>query len=89
MPNVERQLFYRTRIEALQHALRSAGTDDRLATLLDVKPQRLRCWLSGEERVPLEIFLDALDLIARGPYEPGSNEKRHRPVVSVIPPSDL
>jgi hypothetical protein len=86
--SIQRQPFHRARIETLQHALRTAGTDERLARLLDVKPERLRCWFSGEERVPLEIFLDALDLIARGPYEPERDEKR-RPVVSAIPPDGV
>ena len=64
-----RQPFRTARIETLQHALATAGSVSRLAKLLDVRPERLHRWATGEEPIPLDMFLDVLDLVAHSPYE--------------------
>jgi len=85
MRSFDRQPLRGARIETLQHALKTVGSVSRLAKLLEVKPERLRRWAVGEEPVPLETFLDALDVLARGPYEPERKAPSRRPVVAVIP----
>jgi hypothetical protein len=40
-------------------------------------------WLAGEEAPPDQVFLDALDVIADGPY---ADPERRRSRVSVLPP---
>ena len=89
MRNVERQPLRGARIETLQHALKSAGSLSRLAKLLDVKPERLRRWAVGEEAIPLETFLEALDVLARGPYEAETKAALRRPTVAVIPGKEI
>jgi hypothetical protein len=89
MRNVERQPLRGARVETLQHALKTAGSLSRLARLLDVKPERLRRWALGEEAIPLETFLEALDVLARGPYEPERKTPTRRPVVAVIPAKEI
>lgn len=55
-----------TRILAL--ALRSAGGPDRLAACLGVTEARLQEWLEGHGEPPVDIYLRALDLVAKGPF---------------------
>jgi hypothetical protein len=81
------QHLWRARIDTLRHALKVAGDETGLARLLAASPDRVSRWVSGEEAVPLDIFLNALDLVARGPYQENSNRRR-RPVVAAIPPKD-
>jgi len=75
------------RIETLQHALKLAGGEEQLARLLHTEPERLRRWLAALESVPLDTFLETLDLLARGPYGPDRKSKGRRPVVLALPPT--
>ena len=54
---------------------------ERLAAALDVPPEKIAAWLSGEELPPLEAFLRSLDVIADGPYSEG---RRRRIRVGII-----
>jgi hypothetical protein len=47
----------------LLHALERAGSQDRLATLLGVELEELEALLTGEELVPMRVFLAALDVV--------------------------
>jgi hypothetical protein len=68
--------------ETLQLAAATIGGAARLAEFLDVPRSTLVRWLAGEEATPDRVFLDALDVIADGPYaEPG----RRRIKVGVLP----
>lgn len=49
-------------------ALRTVGSRDRLAAQLGVTEARLEEWLEGRQEPPTEIYLRALDLVARGPF---------------------
>jgi hypothetical protein len=64
--------------QALQDAARTLGGYERLAALLNVRPQELAGWLAGEEMPPLEAFLGSLDVIADGPYAPRAARRRVR-----------
>ncbi len=67
--------------ETLYCAAATIGGTDRLARFLNVPPARLFRWLAGEEPLPDQVFLDALDVIADGPY---ASPERRRPRVAVI-----
>jgi hypothetical protein len=69
--------------ETLQYAAATIGGATRLAKFLDVPRPRLLRWLAGEETPPNQIFLDALDVIADGPY---ADPERRRIRVRVLPP---
>ena len=67
--------------ETLACAAATIGGAPRLAKFLDVSHSRLVRWLSGEEAPPQDVFLDALDVIADGPY---ASPERRRPRVAVL-----
>jgi hypothetical protein len=67
--------------ETLAFAAATIGGTRRLAEFLDVPRSALVRWLSGEEAPPHEVFLNALDVIADGPY---ASPERRRPRVAVI-----
>ncbi len=49
-------------------ALRTLGSRERLAEHLGVSAERLDEWLDGRQEPPIEAYLRALDLVARGPF---------------------
>lgn len=67
--------------ETLSCAAATIGGPDRLAQFLNVPRGRLMRWLAGEEAPPNQVFLDALDVIADGPY---ASPERRRPRVAVV-----
>jgi hypothetical protein len=67
--------------ETLAFAAATIGGTGRLAEFLNVPRSALVRWLAGEEAPPNEVFLDALDVIADGPY---ADPERRRPRVAVI-----
>jgi hypothetical protein len=69
--------------ETLACAAATIGGTARLAQFLNVSRPRLMRWLSGEEPPPSQVFLDALDVIADGPY---ASPERRRVRVAVVDP---
>jgi hypothetical protein len=69
--------------ETLHFAAATIGGSARLAQFLQVPRASLLRWLAGEEAPPDQVFLDALDVIADGPY---ADPARRRIRVSVLPP---
>ena len=67
--------------ETLAFAAATIGGAGRLAQFLDVPRSALARWLAGEEAPPQQVFLDALDVIADGPY---ASPERRRPRVAVL-----
>ena len=59
------------------------GGPTRLAQFLNVSRARVMSWLAGEEAPPNQVFLDALDVIADGPY---ASPERRRTRVAVLEP---
>lgn len=55
-------------VRTLSCALETLGGKSRLAKRLDISPDQLSAWLAGQEVPPLQVFLDALDIVADGPY---------------------
>jgi hypothetical protein len=51
------------RIDTLRRAARLLGGVDALARKLKVSTWRLEAWLNGQEAVPDDVFLRAVDLI--------------------------
>jgi hypothetical protein len=70
--------------ETLTCAAATIGGPARLAEFLDVPRSALARWLAGEEEPPHQVFLDALDVIADGPYA-SPERRRRRPRVAVLP----
>jgi hypothetical protein len=60
--------FYAT---ILAGAAEYCGGRKALAALLRVPLEDLTCWLTGAEKPPLAVFMDALDIVGAGP-------QRHR-----------
>ena len=67
--------------ETLYCAAATIGGTTRLAKFLNVSPARLFRWLAGEEALPDQVFLDALDVIAAGPY---ASPERRPPRVAIL-----
>lgn len=70
--------------DVLEAAAETLGGNRKLAAFLHVPPDELRGWLEGNVAPPLQAFLQALDLAARGPYGP----RKRRIRVAVIPSED-
>ena len=70
-----------TYTETLSCAAATIGGTDKLALFLQVSRARLTRWLAGEEAPPNQVFLDALDVIADGPY---ASPERRRVRVAVL-----
>ena len=67
--------------ETLSCAAATIGGADKLARFLKVSRKHLSRWLAGEEAPPNQVFLDALDVIADGPY---ASPERRRIRVAVL-----
>ena len=52
-------------IRTLRRALATLGSEERLAAELHVSLLDLSSWLSGERIAPGEVFIKALDIVAR------------------------
>ena len=52
-------------LRTLRRALASVGSEERLAAELDVSVLDVASWLSGERVAPSEVFIKALDIVAR------------------------
>jgi len=60
------------RVETLRRAAKALGSVDALAGNLGVSRRQLERWLAGQETVPSDVFLLAVDLIVlhEGPEHP-------------------
>ena len=65
-------------VDTLKHAVETAGSVDGLARRLAVPGTQVKRWMVGLDPVPLEVFMQALDLIAAGPFNPPHQERRRR-----------
>jgi hypothetical protein len=54
-------------LRTLRRALATLGSEERLAAELGVPLADLAAWLSGERIAPAEVFIAALDIVARRP----------------------
>ena len=52
-------------IRTLRRALATLGSEEQLAAELQVSVVDLSSWLSGERVAPAEVFIKALDIVAR------------------------
>jgi len=58
-------------IRTLRRALATLGSEERLAAELQVSVLDVSSWLSGERIAPGEVFIAALDIVARKPRGAG------------------
>ena len=59
---------HRPYAEALRAAVDTLGGEKALADRLGVDAKDLHAWVEGRAAPPLGAFLEALDVIAAGPY---------------------
>lgn len=52
-------------IRTLRRALATVGSEERLAAELNVSVVDVASWLSGERIAPGDVFIKALDIVAR------------------------
>ena len=52
-------------IRTLRRALATVGSEERLAAELHVSLVDLSSWLSGERIAPSDVFIKALDIVAK------------------------
>ena len=52
-------------IRTLRRALATVGSEERLAAELGVSVLDVSSWLSGERVAPGDVFMKALDIVAR------------------------
>jgi hypothetical protein len=52
-------------LRTLRRALATLGSEERLAAELQVSVLDVSSWLSGERIAPGEVFIKALDIVAR------------------------
>ncbi len=67
---------YRPYAEALSAAVDTLGGERELAERLGVDAKDLHAWVEGRAAPPLAAFLEALDVIAAGPYSRGHRYAR-------------
>jgi len=71
---------HRPYADALKTAIATVGGEKELAERLGVQANELHAWVEGASTPPLAAFLEALDVIAAGPY----SRPRRRPRVAVL-----
>jgi hypothetical protein len=50
------------------------GTEERLARALEIAPESLRrCLAEGDAAIPHQLFIKALDIVAKTPRSPGNS----------------
>ena len=79
----KRMETHRPYVEALCAAVDTLGGEKQLADRLGVDAKDLHAWVEGRSAPPLGAFLEALDVIAAGPYSHGHQRAR----VAVLPES--
>jgi DNA-binding transcriptional regulator YiaG len=60
----------------LRRAVEVVGSPQELAATLDVPPESLAAWLSGDQALPNEIYLRALDVVSHGPHHRPSRKPK-------------
>ncbi len=54
----------------IMRAIAIAGSEERLARLLELRESDVHAWAVGEARVPHRVFLAAVDLVAENRLSP-------------------
>ena len=52
----------------LRRAVEVVGTAESLAATLGASPESVSAWLLGEQPVPNDVYMRALDLVSQGPH---------------------
>jgi DNA-binding transcriptional regulator YdaS (Cro superfamily) len=56
------------KVRTLRRAAEVVGGPEALAEALGVSPQMVAAWLLGQQALPNESYLRALDLVSQGPH---------------------
>jgi DNA-binding transcriptional regulator YdaS (Cro superfamily) len=60
----------------LRRAVEVVGSPKELAETLGVSPESLAAWLAGDEALPSEVYLRALDVVSQGPHHRPSRKPK-------------
>jgi hypothetical protein len=60
----------------LARAMQTAGSRQQLAMQLKVSEESLQSWLDGVATPPIDVYLAALDVVARGPFGHKPNKQQ-------------
>jgi DNA-binding transcriptional regulator YdaS (Cro superfamily) len=52
----------------LRRAVEVVGSPEELAETLGVSPESLAAWLAGDQALPNDVYMRALDLVSQGPH---------------------
>ncbi len=56
------------KVRTLRRAAEVVGSPEALAEALGVSPEIISAWLLGQEALPSDAYLRALDLVSQGPH---------------------
>ena len=60
----------------LRRAVEAVGSEAALAETLGVTPEDVSGWLLGEQPVPNDVYLRALDVVSHGPHQRGPRKPK-------------
>jgi transcriptional regulator with XRE-family HTH domain len=52
----------------LRRAVEAVGNPQALAEALGVSPEMVSAWLLGQQALPNDVYMRALDLVSQGPH---------------------
>jgi len=52
----------------LRRAVEVVGSPEELAETLGVSPESLAVWLVGDQALPNDVYMRALDVVSQGPH---------------------
>ena len=56
------------KLRTLRRAVEVVGSPEALAEALDVSPEMISAWLLGQQGLPNDAYLRALDVVSQGPH---------------------
>ena len=60
----------------LRRAVEAVGGPEALAEALGVSPEMVSAWLLGQQALPDNAYLRALDLVSQGPHHPSPRKPK-------------
>ena len=64
------------KVRTLRRAAEVVGSPEALAEALDVSPEMVSAWLLGQQALPNDAYMRALDLVSQGPHHKASRKPK-------------
>jgi DNA-binding transcriptional regulator YiaG len=64
------------KVRTLRRAAEVVGSPEALADALDVAPEMVSAWLLGQQALPNDAYMRALDLVSQGPHHNPSRKTK-------------